>query len=677
MTETNLESTEEAKPTKIESPVQEPDLLDEPGLKIILLQFNPQVSKDIIKIEKGVENFFLFNCSSYALAKVEDMQYFTSADLKMLAERHAVVLFQYLEYDENLKDFLLRKVILRPSSLKVEQVKKIKRACAVESCASILKYISIRDRIISEKIKNNEIDEYVSKKLVNIETGEWIDYTLDKIASTCIQNIDSISFGFQLEKVWKIDLELMNMILHILAKKDGIDYAEVFSNTKLDEDKSQALSHRAGLSILQEVGLDFYLVRPSFTHMVKNESEKVIPTGTELESLLRLFGQIARSAIMQILPLEQSMGYSTDTRLLHKQYIEELDKHASFSTQAGWEGAEIFISNYKNLLLKVENLKEVRNEYMIDVMLKNKLSQLNMQFDPLYFSLEEFSVDPEFAKQTGIDKSTLFNKFLQKCKSNPDLVSHIEKRAGQDSSGIHLLYKENLPTSFIRFKKKRNFLHNMAKESSLKGGIYEFLKEIPASFPNRVHFVEEQLNLSKAVTEWESELEAERIRKEQEAKGLLVRFLEWIASLFGIKTQKSRESDKVDSKKNEVKQKNKPSLGVYGGPKEREIIISNVVQKAIDYVDRHNRGLIWLDDVLAALNSSNYSLVNLSDMLFFDKQRRYLEIRSLNEIRHVFIRRELENDTTWLQNTIDYLENIQNKKQEHRLLCTELKKRLD
>jgi hypothetical protein len=217
----------------------------------------------------------------------------------------------------------------------------------------------------------------------------------------------------------------------------------------------------------------------------------------------------------------------------------------------------------------------------------------------------------------------------------------------------------------------------MAKESSLKGGIYEFLKEIPASFPNRVHFVEEQLNLSKAVTEWESELEAERIRKEQEAKGLLVRFLEWIASLFGIKTQKSRESDKVDSKKNEVKQKNKPSLGVYGGPKEREIIISNVVQKAIDYVDRHNRGLIWLDDVLAALNSSNYSLVNLSDMLFFDKQRRYLEIRSLNEIRHVFIRRELENDTTWLQNTIDYLENIQNKKQEHRLLCTELKKRLD
>jgi hypothetical protein len=94
MTETNLESTEEAKPTKIESPVQEPDLLDEPGLKIILLQFNPQVSKDIIKIEKGVENFFLFNSSSYALAKVEDMQYFTSADLKMLAERHAVVLFQ-------------------------------------------------------------------------------------------------------------------------------------------------------------------------------------------------------------------------------------------------------------------------------------------------------------------------------------------------------------------------------------------------------------------------------------------------------------------------------------------------------------------------------------------------------------------------------------------------------
>ncbi|NCN10809.1 MAG: hypothetical protein GW938_13295 [Leptospira sp.] len=677
MTEPNIESIEEEHKSGYENIAQEPDLIDEPALKTILLQFNPQVSKDIVKIEKGVENFFLFNSSSYALAKVEDMQYFSLVDLKMLAEKHAIVLFQYLEYEETLKDFLVRKVVLRPTSLKIEQVKKIKRACAIESCLSILKYISIRDRIISEKIVQNELDDYISKKLVHIETGEWIDYTLDKIAKSCIENIDSISFAFQMEKIWKLELELINMILHILTKKDGVDYAEVFANFKMDEEKSLAISHRAGLSILQEIALDFYLVRPSFSHMVKIESEKVIPTGTEFESLLRLFGQIAKSAIIQLLPLELSMGYSADSRLLHNQYIEELEQHASFSTQAGWIGAEIFLSNYKNLSTKVENLKEIRNEYMIDVMLKNKLSQLNMQFDPLYFSLEEFSVDPEFAKQTGIDKVSLFNKFLEKCKSNPDLVSHIEKRAGQSSSGIHLLYKENLPTSFIRFKKKRNFLNSMAKESSMKNGIYEFLKEIPTGFPNREHFVEEQLNLSKAITDWEAELEAERIKKEQAEKGIFVRFLEWLASLFGIEAQNSRESDKPGNKKSLSKSKSKPSLGVYGGPKEREIIISTQVQKAIEYVDRQNRGLIWLDDVLAALNSSNYSLTNLADMLFFDKQRRYLEIRSLNDIRHVFIRKELENDNTWLQNTIDYLENIQNKKQEHNLLTTELKKRLE
>jgi hypothetical protein len=78
MTEPNL--TKEDQLDKPESIVEnkEPELLDEIGLKTLLLQYNPQVSKDVVRIEKGVENYFLFNGSVYALAKLEDLKIFYS-----------------------------------------------------------------------------------------------------------------------------------------------------------------------------------------------------------------------------------------------------------------------------------------------------------------------------------------------------------------------------------------------------------------------------------------------------------------------------------------------------------------------------------------------------------------------------------------------------------------------
>jgi chaperonin cofactor prefoldin len=63
-------------------------------------------------------------------------------------------------------------------------------------------------------------------------------------------------------------------------------------------------------------------------------------------------------------------------------------------------------------------------------------------------------------------------------------------------------------------------------------------------------------------------------------------------------------------------------------------------------------------------------------MLFFDKQRRYLELRALNGTRHIFMRKELENDKEWLENSINYLENITQKRVEHLELINELQKML-
>jgi hypothetical protein len=674
MTEPNLTNKEQLDKLDSIEESKEPDLLDEIGLKTLLLQYNPQVSKDIIRIEKGVENYFLFNGSVYALAKIEDLKFFTQSDIQMLADKKAIVRFQYLEYSDELKDLILRKVIIRPSSLKIELVKKIKKSCAIETSLAILKFLAIRDRLIQEKITSNEIEDYTMRRLVDLENGEWIDISKEKSFPLAVKSIDSISFDYQMECLWLLDLELISQVLKILTKADGVDYNEIFSTSKMSEDQKNAIINRGGFSLLQEITRDFHIIRPCFSHMVKMEGELIIPTSSELEAIHQLMGQIAKNILIQLLPIEQSMGFSTDKRLLHELFLQELEKHASFSSQGGWEGAESFLAIYKNINAKVANIKEIRNEYMVDVLLKNKLTQLNMRFEPILLTQNEFSVDPEFAKHTGLDKNSLFNKFLEKCKNNLDLVYHIERRAGQSGTGIHLMYKENLPKSFISYKKKRIFLNAMAKESNIKNGIYEFLKEIPLNVLNREQLLEEQLQLSKAVSEWEDDLEEERIKKEKKEKGIILVFLEWLAALFGINYQKRRETDRSEKKKKTsvIKQ----SVGVLGGPKEREIVIPSVVQKAIDFVDRKNRGFIWLDEIFAALKSSQYSINTLADMLFFDKQRRYLELRALNGTRHIFVRKELENDKEWLENSINYLENITQKRVEHLELINELQKML-
>jgi hypothetical protein len=294
MTEPNL--TKEDQLEKPESIVEnkEPELLDEIGLKTLLLQYNPQVSKDVVRIEKGVENYFLFNGSVYALAKLEDLKFFTQSDIQMLAEKKALVRFQYLEYNEELKDLVLRKVVIRPSSLKMEQVNKIKKSCAIETCLAILKFLAIRDRLIQEKINSNELEDYTLRRLVDLETGDWIDIAKEKLFPLAVKSIDSISFDYQMECLWLLDIELISLVLKILTKADGVDYNEIFSASKMSEDQKNAIINRGGFSLLQEITRDFHIIRPCFSHMVKMEGDLIIPTGSELEAIHQLLGQIAK-----------------------------------------------------------------------------------------------------------------------------------------------------------------------------------------------------------------------------------------------------------------------------------------------------------------------------------------------------------------------------------------------
>lgn len=104
------------------------------------------------------------------------------------------------------------------------------------------------------------------------------------------------------------------------------------------------------------------------------------------------------------------------------------------------------------------------------------------------------------------------------------------------------------------------------------------------------------------------------------------------------------------------------------------MLIPARVQKAIDYVDRKNNGLIWLDEVVAAISSPEFGKDKVADLIYYDQKRRYLEIRTMNQVRHVFIRRELESDPAWIQTTLDYMDNVSAKKPEFSALADTLRK---
>ncbi|MCB1322032.1 MAG: hypothetical protein KDK34_17370, partial [Leptospiraceae bacterium] len=103
------------------------------------------------------------------------------------------------------------------------------------------------------------------------------------------------------------------------------------------------------------------------------------------------------------------------------------------------------------------------------------------------------------------------------------------------------------------------------------------------------------------------------------------------------------------------------------------VTIPAKVQKAIDYVDRNFKGIIWIDEVLLTLGTVKYTADQIGDYLYYDKQNRYIEVKPLINIRRVFLRRENEGDPRWVQATIDYLENVAQPREEHSELLRHLR----
>lgn len=666
------------------------DMIGDQELKVLMLQFNPGAFKDIDLIEKGVENYFLFNQSPFALTKIEQLQHLKLHDLKFLEERKGIQSYQFLHFQKEIRELQIANVIIRPASLKADQIVKVKRGCILQSVAAVLEMLYARDQFILNASKNSEIEDWVHRNYLNVDDkGVQINLSDSKFLEKSMQNLESLSLEFLLGRL-QIRGDLFSNIFQLLNQKPG-EILNQLSIIKVEPEVLQAIEKRGSRPPLLQLHPRFHLFQPSldellsFRHASKEKGEE--GKFTELEIIFDLFTIIARKILLQILPGEESSWIELTGNFQAERYLEELKKHPAFTFGKSWAGGGDFIKSYEVLLQTVRALEHLKKESLINLITAENLFRFKESKEPIHFDLSNFEVDDAAIKSVGMSRVELFREVLERIRAREDFLKKERKSANGETIGLMILAKAMILRAFVEIRSRRTSVHNLIRQNGYSRGIYEFLKEVSDVKDGQVA-VDEQIRLSKAIAEWEEDTEKERIRSENASKSILERIIEFILSLFGIKfSPKEREVTskgqvKRDFKNTETnhtshessKPKKKKSLGVIVGPKEKEMLIPARVQKAIDYVDRKNNGLIWLDEVVAAVSSPEFGKDKVADLIYYDQKRRYLEIRAMNQVRHVFIRRELESDPAWIQTTLDYMDNVSAKKPEFSALADTLKR---
>ncbi|TGK10975.1 hypothetical protein [Leptospira stimsonii] len=665
------------------------DMITDQELKVLMLQFNPGAFKDIDLVEKGVENYFLFNHSPFALTKIEQLQHLKLQDLKFLEERRGIQTYQYLFFQKEIRELQIVNVIIRPASLKADQILKVKRGCLLQSVAAILEMLHARDQFILNVSKNSEIEDWVHQNYINVDDkGMPINLSDSKFLEKSMQNLESLSLESLLSRL-QVRGDLFSNIFQLLDQKPG-EILNQLSIIKVEAEVLPVLEKRGSRSPLLQLHPRFHLFQPSldellsFRHVKEKDEEG---RTTELEVIFELFTIIARKILLQILPTEESSWIELTGNAQAERYAQELKKHPAFMSGKNWVGGGDFIKAYEILIQTIRTLSNLKKESLINLITGENLFRFKESKEPVQFDLSNFEVDEVALKSVGMSRNELFREVLERIRAREDFLKKERKGPGGDVIGLQILAKSMILRAFTEIRPKRTSIHNLVRQNGYTRGIYEFLREV-SDVKDGQAAVDEQIRLSKAIAEWEEDTEKERIRSERASKSILERLIEFILSLFGISVApKEREisnkgyvrkdlkvSDAENPQQESAKPKKKLSLGVIVGPKEKEMIVPARLQKAIDYVDRKNNGLIWLDEVVVAVASPEFGKDKVADLIYYDQKRRYLEIRAMNQVRHVFIRRELESDPTWIQSTLDYLDNVSAKKPEFSALADTLRR---
>ena len=633
----DIENVSEESFTPILSPAEgrmipvepEEDLISDIDLRNLMVQLSPMHLKDVNAMEMAVENFYVFHDSPEALSHPESLQYLGARDLEWLASKHAIRIFQYITCEGEQKRLSVHRVVFRPSNLKAEVLIRIKRACSRTSAWAIVRHLQFREHVLSRMEASGEISVWIRKRLL----GEFAGSPMRKLSESQVKRLPQIferlAFEHFLDQDIKPLKELKEGIFYLLTRKPE-------ANGFLEEsypppgDIAEYLRNRMQRPILTQLSDEFHVLTPAIP-------APGIAGRSELDYIHDLYCEACRAILIVGMDEDaQRAEYADPMELIHI-----ISAHASFYDEEHWPRGREFLSELKGIIELRALSTRMRREMILGGVAQKLMSSLNNRFDPLLLDAHDLvSSMPDDVRTLFPDTGAAAAALMSILKSNAELAFFTERRGSGPHEQSFVLFKANLPGAFVQNPERRTFFHAVAKENGYPRGIYDFLISVKSSDPKKL--VDDQLELSRAIREWEDH--TQKVQKPKSV-GWIERLTNWILKLLGFGEFGRRKSDKS---------KNTTDAS---GAKAKHAPIPARAQKAIDYVERNNRGLIWLDELMPYLHKTYGSEGEVASIILQDAQDRYVELDSLRPIRRLFVSRHNLELPDWRQKTLDYLEN--------------------
>jgi hypothetical protein len=614
------------------------DFLTSFELSSALLGLNPSIEKDIRLIEQATTATLHLTQSPKSLRTLDSLQHIDENVLKILKNRGVLTSYEYLSFENNQ---LSKKIVLiRPNSLKMDDVERIKKLCDESSAISFLNYLYLKEkRWIQE---NQKLGEQIKENIV---------YSKEINRSTILDMIlrfETYSIESHLD-IYDLEKRILLFIIQKLENSSQEVYNYFINNKELPEEVKQFLLDRGDLPLLVSIREDFHLLFPNYQYYVHVDEEgnlKILKTELDYlkDAAKEIFYRLAKF-------LSPEKDYENAN---FNDYYFLFSQHPSLQSNDTWPNLFSFINSVEKLIKLCENLDNLKKDILIENYLNEFIKNLNMNFEPYFFSLSNFQI-PDMLKKyiNEQEREKIYKIIVEKLSKNKELIVYRSK-LNPTEQGYYVIFKYNIPKAFIENANRRSFIHLMLKNSGYPSGIYDFVLDTTnKSLPDLL--LKEQQQLNKAIKEWEKEIE------KKNKKGVLQIIFEWILKFLGIlkdtsiKEQVIKETVKEDNVS--ISRSKKTTYREYI-PEYRLKKIPEKIEKAIGFIERQYNGLIWIDELSYVLELKD--IERLNSIIYYDKDQRFLEIKPLKNIKPLFIRKENLQNKQWVQQTIDFLKNSSN-----------------
>ncbi len=343
--------------------MKQTDLLSNFELPAALIGLNPSVEKDIKLIEQATSAFFV-TYSVFNLQTLESLEHIDNNIMNLLEKRNAIISYQYFQYESS-RHFLKKNIVLiRPVSLKMDDVERVKKVCNDFSLISLLQYLRFKEQKYFENssLMANQIVENILTQNKNLRNA-----ILDMILKFESYSLESVLSMFDVPE------KIQNYMIQFLYKhpKEILDY--LISYKELDNDTKKYLSNR-NESILFELNTDFHILYPDKKFLIQFSNDEYKMIVSEPESLLN----VAKTILLKLISYIEVKEEKEIENQNFEQIYQVLSRHPSLHSQESWPGLSRFLESTNLLIQLCNQLNLHRKEELINYFYYQILEKINI-----------------------------------------------------------------------------------------------------------------------------------------------------------------------------------------------------------------------------------------------------------------------------------------------------------